>query len=50
VFYFVAISVWRDVIVINSDICFITIVDSQGMHGSRMESFMRIGGDDAAKT
>jgi len=39
VFYFVAISVWHGLIVINSDICFITIVDSQGMPGSRMESF-----------
>jgi len=46
----VAISVWHGVIVINSDVCFITIVDGQGMPGSRMESFMRFGGDDAAKT
>jgi hypothetical protein len=50
VVYFVAISVWHGVIVINSDICFITIVDSQGMPGSRMESFMRFADDDAAKT
>jgi len=50
VFYFVAFSVWHGVIVINSDVCFITIVDGQGMPGSRMESFMRFGGDDAAKT
>lgn len=49
-FYFVAISVWRGMIFINSDICFITIVDSQGMPGSRMESLMRFGGGDAAKT
>lgn len=49
-FYFVAISVWHGMIVINSDICFITIVDSQGMPGSRMESFMRFADDDAAKT